>query len=178
MKYSNDNSTITLKSIKVTFFEMHKRPPAFQEKSNVEFRSLQKPISAETYLFYYSQVGKEYSWLDRMVMDENELLKLINASNIEIYTMHVNDEPAGFAEFAIEEKYVEIVYFGLLPAFIGKGLGKYALDWTINKAWSYNPKWIQLNTCELDHAHAISNYKRRGFEEVKTEIQQRKVIAK
>jgi len=92
--------------------------------------------------------------------------------------MHVNDEAAGFAEFAIEEKYVEIVYFGLLPAFIGKGLGKYALDWTINKAWSYNPQWIQLNTCELDHAHAISNYKRRGFEEVKTEIQQRKIIAK
>ncbi|MBS1575589.1 MAG: GNAT family N-acetyltransferase, partial [Bacteroidetes bacterium] len=58
----------------------------------------------------------------------------------------------------------------------GKGLGKYALDWAINKAWSYNPQWIQLNTCELDHPHAIHNYKKRGFKETKTEIHQRKIF--
>jgi len=178
MKYGIDPSTIIQKSIKVTFFEMHKRPDAFHEKGNVEFRLLQKPIAAETYLFYYSQVGKEHCWLDRIVMNEDELLKLINAPNIEIFTMLVNGEPAGYAEFIIENKYTEILYFGLLPAFIGKAFGKYALDWAINKAWSYNPQWIQLNTCELDHPHAIWNYKNRGFEEVKSEMHKRKVIEK
>src|SRR5580765_5311311 len=113
MKYGIDPSTISLKPIKVTFFEMHERPQVFQEKDNVEFRLLQKPISPDTYLFYYSQVGKQHFWLDRIVMDENELSRLINAANIEIFTMHVDDEAAGYAEFIIAEKSTEILYFGL-----------------------------------------------------------------
>lgn len=178
MKYGIDPSTITLKPIKVTFFEMHERPLPFHENKDVDFRLLQKPIDCDTYLYFYTRVGKEHFWLDRIVMDEKELLNLINADNTEIFAMYVNNQPAGYAEFIIQEQFTEILYFGLLPAFVGRGLGKYALDWSINKAWSYNPQWIQLNTCELDHPHAISNYKARGFKEVRTEIHQRKVIVK
>jgi GNAT superfamily N-acetyltransferase len=178
MKYDIELSAITLKPIKVTYFEMHERPSLFVEQSNVEFRLLKKPIDTATYLSYYSEVGKQHFWLDRMVMSEEELSGLINAENIDIFVMYVNGEPAGYAEFIIEKEFTELLYFGLLPAFIGKGLGKYALDWAINKAWNYNPKWIQLNTCELDHPYAIANYKARGFKEVKNEIHQRKVIVK
>lgn len=71
---------------------------------------------------------------------------------------------------------MEILYFGLMPSFIGKGYGKYFLQWVIAKAWSYKPEWIQLNTCTLDHPHALGTYKKAGFTEVRKEIHQRRVI--
>ncbi|MGC4039185.1 MAG: GNAT family N-acetyltransferase [Chitinophagaceae bacterium] len=170
-------SQIVLKPVKVTFFEMHEPPiEKLVIRTEVKFRLLEKPIAPDDYLFYYSEVGKQHFWLDRLVMSKDALSDLINAANIEIYTMHVNDKPAGYAEFIIEKKFTEILYFGIMPDFIGRSLGKYALDWAIQHAWSYNPEWIQLNTCELDHPHAIHNYRKRGFKEVRTEIHQRKVI--
>jgi GNAT superfamily N-acetyltransferase len=103
-------------------------------------------------------------------------LQKINAPNVDIFIFKVNDKPAGYIEFAKDDKYVEIVYFGLLPGFIGKGLGKYFLQWVIAKAWSYQPKWIQLNTCTLDHPNALGTYKKAGFSEIRKEIQQRRVL--
>ena len=71
---------------------------------------------------------------------------------------------------------MEILYFGLMPAFIGHGYGKYFLQWVIAKAWSYQPEWIQLNTCTLDHPNALGTYKKAGFIEVRTEIHQRRIL--
>jgi len=156
---------------------MHEKPAEIlDKKSEVEFHLLEKPIETDTYLQYYSEVGKKHFWLDRLVMNKEELSQLINASNIDIYTMQVHNQAAGYVEFIVDEKFTEILYFGIMPDFIGKGLGKYALDWAIHKAWSYNPQWIQLNTCELDHPHAINNYKKRGFKEIRTEVHQRRVF--
>jgi len=172
-----DPSAIILKPVKVTFFEMHSRPgEEFHEKNEAHFRVLQKPTDVETYRYYYSEVGKQHSWVDRLVMDDDSLFELINAPQTDIFVMSIQDQPAGYAEFIVEKKFTEILYFGIMPAFIGKGWGKYALDWAIHKAWSYNPGWIQLNTCELDHPHAVSNYKKRGFTEVRTEVHQRRIL--
>jgi GNAT superfamily N-acetyltransferase len=172
-----DPSAIILKPVTVTFFEMINKPTeSFDEKNEVQYRLLQKPIDVETYRYYYSAVGNKYFWLDRIVMDDDQLFHLINADNTDIFVMYIDDQPAGYAEFIKDKKFTEILYFGLMPEFIGKGWGKYSLDWAIQKAWSYNPEWIQLNTCELDHPHAISNYKKRGFNEVRTEIHQRKIL--
>jgi GNAT superfamily N-acetyltransferase len=177
MSYTVDVSRIVLKPIKVTYLEMHEKPKEFfVERKDTEFILLEKPVNPDVYLQYYSEVGKEHFWLDRLVMPKKELSELINAANIDVYAMQFENEPAGYVEFIIDKKFTEILYFGIMPAFIGKGLGKYALDWAINKAWSYNPEWIQLNTCELDHPHAIHNYRKRGFKETKTDIQQRKVF--
>jgi len=40
---------------------------------------------------------------------------------------------------------IELVQFGLVPEFIGQGLGRYFVQWTIDKAWSYSPKRL----CEV-----------------------------
>ena len=58
---------------------------------------------------------------------------------------------------------IELVQFGLVPEFIGQGLGKYFLNWTIDKAWSYDPRRFWLHTCTLDHKAALPNYLKAGF---------------
>ena len=56
-----------------------------------------------------------------------------------------------------------------MPEFIGQGLGKYLLDWTIDRAWSYGPQRLWLHTCTLDHPNALPNYVGRGFVPYETE---------
>ena len=109
-------------------------------------------------------------------MPDQELIDKINGSNVDIFLFYVNVEVAWYIEFIKEGKYVEILYFGLMPAFIGKGYGKHFLEWVIGTAWSYQPDWIQLNTCTLDHPNALGTYKKAGFKEVRTEIHQRRVL--
>jgi GNAT superfamily N-acetyltransferase len=170
-----DTSKIILQPVTVTFLEMHESKESPAVLPNTSFELLSKPIAVNEYRKYYYGVGEKYHWLDRMVMPDPELYQKINASNIDIFVFSVNNEAAGYIEFSKEERFVEIVYFGLLPGFIGKGYGKYFLQWVIGKAWSYHPQWIQLNTCTLDHPNALSTYKKAGFTEVRKEIQQRKV---
>jgi GNAT superfamily N-acetyltransferase len=177
MPFSIDPSKIILRPVTVTFLEMHEPKELPAPLANVSFKLLAKPISANEYREYYYGVGEKYFWLDRMVMPDDELFQKINAPGVDIFIFYVDNEVAGYIEFLIEEKFVEILYFGLMPAFIGKGLGKYFLQWVIAKAWSYQPRWIQLNTCTLDHPNALQTYKKAGFIEVKTEVHQRRVIS-
>jgi len=171
-----DISKIVFEPATVTFLEMHEPKELPVTLPNTHFGQLQKPISADKYRKYYYGVGEKHCWLDRMVMPDEELFEKINANNVDIFLFYVNKEIAGYIEFVKEEKYVEILYFGLLPAYIGKGYGKYFLQWVIAKAWSYQPEWIQLNTCTLDHPNALGTYKKAGFTEIRKETHQRRVL--
>ncbi|MEV7042006.1 GNAT family N-acetyltransferase [Amycolatopsis sp. NPDC051061] len=59
---------------------------------------------------------------------------------------------------------VEITTFGLLPEFVGKGLGGYALTLVVADAWALRgARRVWLRTSTLDHPNALPNYLRRGF---------------
>src|SRR5688572_23055426 len=176
MTFSIDTSKIVLRPVTVTFLEMHEPKGIPPSPDNTHFELLPKPVAVNEYRKYYYGVGEKYHWLDRMVMPDDELFEKINASNADIYVFFINNTPAGFIEFVKEAKYVEILYFGLLPPFIGKGIGKYFLQWVIAKAWTYQPEWVQLNTCTLDHPNALPTYKKSGFTGTKKEIHQRRVL--
>lgn len=158
----NDYHIVTAK---VWWLEMHNDPKfVLKSKPEATFSLLEKPVDTDLYRYIYKAVGFSWNWLDRLAMDDAELSKKINDSNIDVYVLKINVEYAGYAEFAIEKDYIEIVYFGLMPGFIGKGYGKFFLQWVVNRAWSYKPKWIQLNTCSLDHPNALNVYQSVGFQ--------------
>jgi GNAT superfamily N-acetyltransferase len=63
----------------------------------------------------------------------------------------VHDEVAGFFELERHaDGSVEISYFGLMPSFIGRGLGKAMLSAAATEAWSLNASRVWLHTCTLD----------------------------
>ena len=64
----------------------------------------------------------------------------------------------------------ELVQFGLMPEFIGQGLGRYFLQWTIDRAWNYRPRRFWLHTCTKDHPAALPNYFKAGFAIYKEEV--------
>ena len=120
--------------------------------------------SVPYYRSLYDAVGKDFYWLSRRKMSDEALAAIIGDPLDELHVLHVDGEPAGFAELDRRQPgEIELVQFGLLPAFIGQGLGKWFLQWAVDKAWSYQPKRFWLHTCTLDHPVSLSNYQKRGF---------------
>jgi GNAT superfamily N-acetyltransferase len=80
-------------------------------------------------------------------------------------------DPAGIVAYDPHDHEVEIKSFGLLPDFVGKGLGGYALTLAIQRAWTLSPTAtrVWLHTSSFDHPNALPNYHRRGFRTYKTE---------
>ena len=151
---------------RTTYLEM--RTPQTRDaelpSSNVVVRRLVTP-SVNEYRELYRGVGEQWNWIDRLLMDDDELKQLITSKHVEIYVLQVDRQVAGFAELDRRKRdEIELAYFGLLPDFIGRGLGKFFIQWTINQAWSYQPFRFWLHTCDLDHPAALTNYLKAGFE--------------
>jgi GNAT superfamily N-acetyltransferase len=120
--------------------------------------------SVPFYRLLYDAVGKEFHWLSRRKMSDEALAVLLADPRNELHVLHVSSIPAGFAEFDRRQpNEIELVQFGLISPFIGQGLGKWFLEWAIDKAWSYQPRRFWLHTCSLDHPAALPNYQKAGF---------------
>lgn len=116
------------------------------------------------YRSLYNAVGEECHWLSRRKLSDEALAAILGGPRNELHVLHVDGTPAGFAELDRRQpREIELVQFGLLPAFIGQGLGKWFLRWTIDQAWSYEPDRFWLHTCTLDHVAALPNYLQAGF---------------
>ena len=116
------------------------------------------------YRSLYNAVGKDFHWLSRRKMSDEALAAIIGDPRDELHVLHVDGTPAGFAELDRRRPdEIELVQFGLIPDFIGQGLGRWFLQWTIDKAWGYEPKRFWLHTCTLDHPAALPNYMKAGF---------------
>ena len=87
--------------------------------------------------------------------------------------LYANGVPAGFAELDCRSlPVVELAYFGLMPEFIGKGLGGHLLAGAIENAWRHEPDKLTVNTNTLDHPKALPLYQRLGFQPVKQEVRE------
>lgn len=149
---------------------MHKPPSCNNEVSNsYQLKAIEKPITCKAFYKLYDAVGKNYNWEDRHAINEDKLYEIINRPSTHIYTLMDNEQAVGYTEIAEENDYTEIMHFGLFPNNVGKGYGSIFLKKVIEKAWSLQPQWVQLNTCTLDHPRALDLYQKNGFKIVKTE---------
>lgn len=69
---------------------------------------------------------------------------------------------AGYCELHPVGADVEIAYFGLLPAFHGRGLGGALLEHALRRGFELGAR-VWVHTCSLDGAHALANYRARGL---------------
>jgi GNAT superfamily N-acetyltransferase len=160
--------------IKVTYLQMFSHRKRVVEPPRDGLLVLHaRPPTIAYYRYLYDAVGSRWQWVRRKKYSDEELARIIHDPSEEIHVLHVDGVPAGFAELDRRiEGEIELNQFGLTAEFIGQGLGKWFLQWTIDRAWSYNPKRFWLHTCSLDHPNALPNYQKAGFvvyrEEVKT----------
>jgi GNAT superfamily N-acetyltransferase len=120
--------------------------------------------------FLYTAVGGDWYWIDRLTWDYNRWLAFLDRPELETWLATVSGTPAGYFELETQPgASIEVAYFGLLPQFIGHGLGGYLLTAAVQRAWQLSPARVWLHTCTLDHPRALANYQARGFRLFKEE---------
>jgi GNAT superfamily N-acetyltransferase len=162
--------------MKITVFhlQMFARPPVvLQPKVGVNIVHSRRPTIA-WYRFLYDAVGKDWNWTSRKKLSDTALAAIIHDPHDEVHVLFVDGVPAGFVELDRRvDGEIEITQFGLMREFLGQGLGKYFLHWSIDRAWSYAPKRLWLHTCTDDHPAAFPNYLKAGFTVYKEEVRER-----
>ena len=134
--------------------------------------------SPEFSRYLYASVGADWFWTNRLYWPRERWRNLIEESGHETWVLYDRGTPAGYFELeAYDAGTVEIVYFGLMPGFQGKGLGGYLLTEAILAGWSLGDRWegipattrVWVHTCSLDgQPAALNNYQARGLKLFKT----------
>jgi GNAT superfamily N-acetyltransferase len=137
--------------------------------------------SPEFCRFLYVTVGGDWYWYDRLKWSRQAWLSRLSAPMTETWVAWVRGAPAGYAELAgsstMDMMEVEIAYFGLLPGFLGAGLGGHLLTVALRLAWRLDGRWpgtspvrrVWVHTCTLDGPAALANYRARGMVAYRTE---------
>ena len=112
----------------------------------------------------YTEVGRDYRWFDRLGWTDAEASAYLHDPRVSLWLLQRRGETGGYFELRQDDdRAVEIVYFGLLPAFTGQHLGGHLLTEAVERAWSLDASRVWLHTCSFDHPAAIPNYIKRGF---------------
>jgi ribosomal protein S18 acetylase RimI-like enzyme len=121
--------------------------------------------------FFYGAVGTNYSWTDRLPWSLDQWREYLEQPAIDTYVLAVTGIPAGYFELQHHGSGdVEIKYFGLIGAFIGRGLGAHMLTAATEAAWAAGAKRVIVDTCSLDHPNAFAHYVARGFRLYDTKV--------
>jgi GNAT superfamily N-acetyltransferase len=151
--------------VRTFYLQMHGPPEAriSPPREGIEVVRMERP-EIGFYRTLYDVVGRNWNWINRKLMSDDELRALIHDERVEFHVLYVEQAPAGFCEMDRRvDGEVELVYFGLAPDYIGQGLGRYFLHRILLQAWSYAPKRVWLHTCELDHEAALPTYRKAGL---------------
>ena len=117
----------------------------------------------------YQRVGSSWRWTDKLTWTDEQWQAYAASPKIRTFIASYDGRTAGYFKLSNDGGEVEIAYFGLLPEYIGKGLGGALLTRAIEEAWRMKPRRVWVHTCNLDHDAALANYKARGMVVYKTE---------
>jgi GNAT superfamily N-acetyltransferase len=166
--HAGGNRIVTaLLKARITHLEMTERPaarlPMPLGQRVALMRAREMPVSFYRYL--YRAVGKPHHWMLRRETPDDELAGIIRSANTQIEVLYVDGCPAGFCELDLSRRpdEAEILYFGLMPEFQGRGLAKFFLSEGIHAAWDHDPRRVTIHTNTLDSPRALQLYQRMGF---------------
>ena len=118
----------------------------------------------------YQLVGGPWQWTDKLEWSDEQWRDYAERDNLRTWAGWAEGSPAGYFELEKrEDGTVDIAYFGLSPAFIGRGFGGAFLARALQEAWNWNATRVTVNTCSLDHPRALENYRQRGFSVIRSE---------
>ena len=160
---------MTSKTLITTYLEMRSRDQLRPKHSDGRFQVREK--TNRDWRFnrdLYFQVGKQWGWIDKRSWTDDQWNEYATAPELRMFAGYYDDSLAGYYELRQDrEGGIEIAYFGLLPEFIGRGLGSVLLTSAIEEAWTPHdgivPTRVWVHTCNRDHPQALANYQARGM---------------
>jgi len=163
------NKTVERNYLEINFLEDLKET---NQSFDNFFIELIDPVNFQLNKFFYKNIGKKHKWVDRLIWSEQQWIDYVSSSKVKTYVLKNKDNLVGFFEliFHLENKEVEIAYFGILEEYQNKKLGSFLLSEAIKKSFNENINRVWLHTCSLDHENALKNYLARGMKIFKSEI--------
>ena len=164
-------------SIVTTYLEMHS-PEQLRQKRSTDGRfQIQEKIERDWRFNrdLYLAVGQMWSWNDKRAWSDEQWKEYGLAPELRTFAAYYEHSLAGYYELRRDDgDGIEIAYFGLLPEFIGRGLGGPLLTSAIEEALRTSPPItrVWVHTCNLDHPSALDNYRARGMVIYKQETTQ------
>lgn len=141
------------------------RPPVSLPKGVTITR---ERLDVASYRALYNEIGAPWLWWLRRVMPDDMLARHLASPTVATYLLRVKGEVAGFFETdAGHWPFVNLNYFGLREAFIGRGLGGLLLHAAVDSVFTgaVGLAGMTVNTCSADHPRALPNYIAAGFKE-------------
>ncbi len=89
-----------------------------------ECRVRQYPVNR----FLYQFVGEAWQWQDKLSWNDQQWRDYAERDTLRTWLATRDGSPAGYYELEQQGDEVEIKYFGLAPAFIGRGFGGHLLS--------------------------------------------------
>jgi ribosomal protein S18 acetylase RimI-like enzyme len=127
-----------------------------------------------------ARVGTPHGWQSASWPDAEWARWLLSRPLRQYWLIKLERETIGIVDLQPQPGgEVEITTFGLLPEYVGRGLGGHALTMAVRQAWLTEPlgagpvRRVWLHTSSIDHANALPNYERRGFRRFRTRVNQR-----
>ena len=110
-------------------------------------------------------VGRAHQWPSQH-WDDRQWLTYLARPHLRHWIATVDGAPAGLLSLDVQpEGAVELDTFGVLPGYLGRGIGGQFLAAGVRLAWAAAPfvSRVWLHTSDRDHPNALPNYERRGF---------------
>jgi GNAT superfamily N-acetyltransferase len=140
--------------------------PAAQRALSLELEEI-GPSDAALARETYVRIGAPLFWSGRMEWGDADWSDELSRSEVRAWIAWVDGGVAGLVELdSNPEGEVGIVVFGLVPEFIGVGLGGWFLTLATRLAWTVMADPVErvvVQTSSDDHPHALPNYRARGF---------------
>tara|TARA_B100001769_G_C21994671_1_gene534588 strand:+ start:72 stop:578 length:507 start_codon:yes stop_codon:yes gene_type:complete len=163
------------KEVKRNYLEISSLNDLKEGKKPTEDYSLNliDPVDFQLNKFFYKNIGKKHKWIDRLTWSEEKWISYVSSKNVNTYVLKHKNDLVGFFELILhlENKEIEIAYFGILEEYQNKKLGSYLLSEAIRESLHKDSvERVWLHTCSLDHKNALNNYLARGMKIFKREV--------
>ena len=139
--------------------------------SNEFLVKLINPANFQLNKFFYKNIGKKHSWVDRLVWTDKQWIDYTIDKKVKTYVLKKKQDLVGYYELILhtDQNETEIAYFGILEEYQNQKLGSFLLTSAIKNSFSSNPNRVWVHTCSLDHRNALNNYISRGMKIFKKE---------
>ena len=154
---------ITTPSLITTYLEMRSPDQLRPNRADARFQVREK--TDRDWRFnrdLYFRVGEQWNWIDKRPWTDEQWKKYAAAPELRTFAAYDGDAFAGYYELRQDtEGGVEIAYFGLLPEFIGRGLGgalltsAISLIVTLSRSGGPAAAGLHLSVCGCIRAIAI-----------------------
>jgi GNAT superfamily N-acetyltransferase len=111
----------------------------------------------------YRDIGEPWLWSGLLMKSKGEMEAYLADPKVLSFAAFDGGKAIAMLDLEVSHEGIEIVYFGLAPAYTGKGAGGWLMAETIRITREAGQSRLWLHTCNFDHPRAISFYQKQGF---------------